>query len=195
MVNKLPDALECPVDLVLLNFIDTHLDFYHHLGFTPNMITTLSIICGLGSAFSIYRHNYGLGALLFVVAYYFDCVDGKLARKYNMHTAFGDYYDHLGDMVKFIAVIYVLYFRKGVKLKSHQRLFIPIIYVLCFLTFLQIGYQETIYARNESQSLSVFKYLASLDATPRDTIQLTRYFGNGTFILAFVLIIILWNQK
>ena len=47
MVNKIADHYECPIDKHLLKFIDMHLDLYYKLGFTPNMVTTLSIIVGL----------------------------------------------------------------------------------------------------------------------------------------------------
>ena len=31
---------------------------------------------------------------MFLLSYYFDTVDGKFARKYNMATKMGDYLDH-----------------------------------------------------------------------------------------------------
>jgi len=40
MVNKIPNKYECPPDICLLKFINTHLDIYYNLGFTTNMITT-----------------------------------------------------------------------------------------------------------------------------------------------------------
>ena len=47
MVNKLPSEQECPVDNLIMPFIDTHLGAYKALGLTPNMVTTLGLICGL----------------------------------------------------------------------------------------------------------------------------------------------------
>ncbi len=118
MVNKIPYKYECPLDICLLRFIDTHLNAYKKLNFTPNMITTIGIIFGFLSMQNIFEGNYKLAALLILIAYYFDCVDGKLARKYNMQTNFGDYYDHFGDIFKIVIVIYALYNTN--KEKFHQ---------------------------------------------------------------------------
>ena len=35
------------------------------------------------------------------VGYFFDCMDGHFARKYNMVTEFGDMYDYITDLSKF----------------------------------------------------------------------------------------------
>ena len=34
MVNKIPNKYECPLDIYLLRFIDTHLDAYKKLNFS-----------------------------------------------------------------------------------------------------------------------------------------------------------------
>ena len=98
MVNKLLDEYECPFDIYMFKFINMHLDMYYKLGFTPNMVTTLSIIFGLLAAYEIIYGNFIFAAFLVLVSYYLDCVDGKLARKYNMVSQLGDYYDHFGDL-------------------------------------------------------------------------------------------------
>ena len=41
-----------------------------------------------------------------MLGYYFDCIDGPMARKYNMVTVFGDYYDHGTDIICFTLVNY-----------------------------------------------------------------------------------------
>jgi len=190
MVNKIPDIYECPFDIYLLNFIDTHLHYYYKLNFTPNMITTISIIVGTLSAHNIYKENYKTAALLLLIAYYFDCVDGKLARKYNMQTDFGDYYDHFGDLFKTIIIIYALY-KTNPKFFNNIKL---LIIIIILLTFLHLGYQEVIYNSNESPTLSLFKKIAEKDKNPKKTIQYTRYCGCGTQMLILAIIIISWKK-
>ena len=194
MVNKLPDIYECPVDVWLLRFIDTHLAWYYHEGFTPNTVTTVSILVGMLSAFVIYHQQFALGAVLFILAYYLDCVDGKLARKYNMVTAFGDFYDHFGDVLKFILVSYALYHNNNKKMSPSQHTFKTIIIGLTCFLFLQIGYQETLYAAGDSSTLCMFKTLVSVDSRPERSIQLTKYLGQGTFVVLFSAIIFLWDK-
>lgn len=109
MVNKIDSIYECPCDIYLLKFIDTHLQYYKIIGFTPNMITSISIIFGLLSMYNIFNSNYKLAAFLLFTSYYFDYVDGKLARKYNMQTTWGDYYDHFGDIFTPLLLLFMLY--------------------------------------------------------------------------------------
>jgi hypothetical protein len=44
MVNKLLDHYECPIDVHLYKFINTHLHKYYNNGFTPNIIAILSAL-------------------------------------------------------------------------------------------------------------------------------------------------------
>ena len=193
MVNKLPEFLECPLDVLLLRFIDSHLDMVHRLGLTPNMVTLLSIMFGCLTAYMITQRKYNYAALLFLIAYYLDCVDGKLARKFGMQTDFGDALDHFGDLFKFTIVTYALYANNGRPLGRHQKFYKYILFIMSFFLFIQIGYQETIYNSEDSPTLALFRSLVQYDKNPFETIKFTRYLGNGTFILVFVLIILMWE--
>jgi phosphatidylglycerophosphate synthase len=67
---------------------------------TPNQVTALGLCFGLsvGIAFSFgTRAGLIIGAILFYLAFLFDCVDGKLARALGVQSALGDGLDHLGD--------------------------------------------------------------------------------------------------
>ena len=193
MVNKLPDHSECPVDYCLLSFIDTHLHWYYQAGFTPNMVTTLSILLGIGAAYAVQQQSYAWGALLFALAYYLDCVDGKLARRFNMVTMFGDYYDHFGDLFKFSLMLYVLYQNRQRPLSAVQQYFKYGVWFLTVMLMVHIGYSETLYPGEESVTLAPFKALVQLDTEPHRTIQWTKHFGNGTLILFVVTGILLWD--
>jgi phosphatidylglycerophosphate synthase len=189
MVNKIPDTYECQLDIYLLKFIDTHLHVYRRFNLTPNILTTFSLISGLLSAYNILNRNYGWAASWFTVAYYFDCADGKFARKYNMQTQFGDYYDHISDIFKIALVLYALYITNPGKYYRYQW----IIYVLIILSTLHLGYQEVIYGSDESPALMHAKIIASLDTKPTHTIKYTRYFGCGSLMLAIAVIILFWG--
>jgi phosphatidylglycerophosphate synthase len=67
---------------------------------TPNQVTGLGLAFGLsvGVAFSFgTRTGLVVGALLFYLAFLFDCIDGKLARALGIQSALGDGLDHLAD--------------------------------------------------------------------------------------------------
>jgi len=194
MVNKLDDIYECPVDTLLFRFIDNHLHWYRALCMTPNMVTTLALISGLYSAYLIWQRQFGKASVMFGLSYYFDCVDGKLARRYNMTTKYGDVYDHVSDLVKFFAVCLALFHNSGRRFTAKQYLFQVIIGFLLFCMILQLGYQEAVSENTSGGVLSVFEALVSLDKNPHDTIQVTKYFGNGTFILALLVIVWIWQK-
>ena len=195
MVNKLADHHECPFDIHLFKFIDGHLHIYRSLGLTPNMVTTLGLLFGLLAAYQILKGQFILAALLWLVSYYFDCVDGKLARKYNMVTKFGDYYDHICDTIKYAAILGALIKSNKKKTSTRQWTYLGIIILLILVSFVHMGYQETLYNKKEESSwLNVCTVISSRDPNPTRTIDYTKYFGCGTSIIGIALLIIIWRK-
>jgi phosphatidylglycerophosphate synthase len=195
MVNKLSDDNECPIDVRIYNFINTHLHIYYNLGFTPNSVTTFSILFGLFSAQQIVAGHFESAALLLLIAYYLDCVDGKLARKYNMITKFGDLYDHAGDLLKIIVSLSALFLSNTKKTTNKQWIYIGVFTVLAIVQCIHLGYQECIYNKQEESTiLSMWRKIVESDKTPEKTIHYTKYFGCGTWYLCFALLIILWRK-
>ena len=195
MVNKLADVYECPIDIQIYNFINTHLHLYYNSGFTPNMVTTFSILFGLWSAYQISKGHFKSAAAFMLIAYYFDCVDGKLARKYNMVTNFGDYYDHFGDLLKIVVIFYALFASNKKKITHRQWTFLSIFLGLAIIQIIHLGYQESIYNKEEESSfLNMFRKLIAADQTPEKSIHYTKYFGCGTWYLCFALLILFWRK-
>jgi hypothetical protein len=193
MVNKLNDQYENIFDIYIIKFIDSHIHIYKQLGFTPNMVTTLSLVTGIISAYMVHKKNYKLAGILFFIAYYFDCVDGKFARKYNMVTKIGDYYDHISDIIKFVLIMYVLYKDNTTRFKT----FGLIIILLMILCFYHLGCQEGVYNTynnikvTESPSLDILKPNKESSLI---NINNTKYFGCGTLFVVMSLIIFFWNN-
>ena len=76
-------------------------------GFTPNQVTTLSMLIGVGAAVAFgFGTRAGLiaGAVLLQVAFTFDCVDGQLARYTRTFTKLGAWLDSMFDRGKEYAV-------------------------------------------------------------------------------------------
>jgi phosphatidylglycerophosphate synthase len=191
MVNKIPDEYENPFDVILLKFIDSHLDFFKSLSLTPNILTTFSLICGVAAAYLIYKGHFGIASILFLIAYYFDCADGKFARKFNMTSKFGDYYDHICDVVKILLILYALY-KTNKKYFSNLILVAP---VLLLLLCIHMGYQEKVYGKDDSDSLSILKKLIEHDKHPERSIKYSKYFGCGSMFLLMAIVIFLWEKQ
>jgi phosphatidylglycerophosphate synthase len=188
MVNKIPANIDNPIDTFLYNIIDKHLDFYYKFNFTPNNITTLSLISGLLSGYAFYKDKYILSALLFILSYYFDCADGKYARKYNMVSKFGDIYDHITDVTKVGIIIFLMYNKSNIKFK---KIIGPGIILFILLT-LFLECQEKIYDKNESDIILRFNIFSKEEC--KKYIRTLRYFSPATIIIYITLVILLWQK-
>ena len=105
------------VDSIISLISEKTLPKFKKINFTPNGITTLSLIFGLLSVFLFYKKHYYSAALSYFISYIFDCTDGMYARKYNMVTKFGDYYDHIKDVIVYILLIVVFIIDKSISIK------------------------------------------------------------------------------
>jgi phosphatidylglycerophosphate synthase len=187
MVNKIQNNLDNPFDNFLYNIVDTQLDLYYKLGLTPNGITTISLIFGIISSYFFYKDNYTLAALLFIIAYYFDCADGKMARKYKMTSKFGDMYDHYSDYFKFGLLFALMYLKSKEKCK---KILIPTI-IMAVLVMIFYECQEKIYDKYESTSVFSLNIINKSNCTKY--INTLKYFGTGTFILYVTALILFWK--
>jgi len=109
-MRKITCECENPLDNILINISDYMCPYAKKYNFTPNILTTISLIfCGI-SALLLLNNYYVLAAFTYLISYYFDCMDGHFARKYNMTSYFGDLYDHISDISKGILIFSTLYY-------------------------------------------------------------------------------------
>ena len=74
-----------------------------HRGFTPNQVTTVSVLIGLAAAIAFATgERWGLvaGAVLLQLAFTTDCVDGQLARYTRQFSKLGAWLDSVFDRTK-----------------------------------------------------------------------------------------------
>jgi CDP-alcohol phosphatidyltransferase-like enzyme len=74
-----------------------------HRGFTPNQVTTVSVLIGLVAAIAFATgERWGLiaGAVLLQIAFTTDCVDGQLARYTRQFSKLGAWLDSVFDRTK-----------------------------------------------------------------------------------------------
>lgn len=62
-----------------------------------NALTALRLLCIAPCAWAIAQGQWGLAALLFVIAVITDLADGPLARRFNQASPFGGLFDHGTD--------------------------------------------------------------------------------------------------
>jgi phosphatidylglycerophosphate synthase len=184
-MRKIKEEDDNPIDNILIDLCELISPFIHRLGLTPNMITTISLFFGLATAWLLYKRQYLLACISWTAQYFFDCLDGYIARKYDQVTVFGDYYDHISDIVKLSVVLFVLYRISPIK-------FYRVLVVLTIFGILMIGHmgcQEKEYDKeDESGWLSLSKTACpnSFFKDVPSTLQYTKYFGYGTFNLVVI---------
>ncbi len=69
---------------------------------TPNQVTTLALLTGCASAAMMARGTRAdllIGALLLQVAFILDNCDGEIARRKNLRSKFGMWYDFVADFM------------------------------------------------------------------------------------------------
>jgi phosphatidylglycerophosphate synthase len=184
-MRKIPKTYENPLDNIIIDLADSLCPFFHKLGFTPNGITTLSLIFALFAAWALWKGHVWLFAILYVISYFFDCMDGHYARKYNQVTKLGDLYDHVKDIVTGLLIMWVLYYRN--KDRCNWNVWIPVIVVFVLFTglgYAHLGCQEKIYGLNQSGTLSAGKMLCPGNASKN--IRWTRWVGMGTWIVVLI---------
>ncbi|QXQ07018.1 CDP-alcohol phosphatidyltransferase family protein [Sphingosinicellaceae bacterium] len=69
------------------------------LGITPNMVTTLSTLLSIAAIPLLMTHWFAAGLACAWGMTFLDTVDGKLARVTVSYSKFGNYFDHIPDIV------------------------------------------------------------------------------------------------
>lgn len=191
-MRKIPTKFENPFDNVIISHIDRIQSHFFKLGFTPNILTTISLFCHLCSMYFFVnneRYYTFYSAIFFMLSYYFDCFDGHFARSYNMTTKFGDYYDHISDWFKTGLFIWLIctYF------KPYRYVSLLFIIIFGFLSVIHLSCQEHLYGEYNSDTLYLLKYICPtnyFNIHIHDCLNITRYIGCGTYYLIATFIII-----
>lgn len=194
-MRKLPGKFENPIDHLLISHIDSIKSHFYKLGFTPNILTTFSLLSHLLSMYFFVNNQkyYTVYSVIFFgLAYYFDCFDGHFARSYNMVTIFGDYYDHVSDWFKGLLFFWLIY----VYFKPYFYVSMAALMSVGFLTMIHMSCQENYYSNygDTSDTLHLLtKYMCPTHYFNVDIgkcLNITKYFGCGTYILVSILVLI-----
>jgi hypothetical protein len=193
-MRKIPKIYENPIDNFLIDICENTSEIAYNNGITPNMITTLSNISCIITLIFLFNLKFYLAALFFLISYYFDCMDGYVARKYKQTSKFGDYYDHISDIIKLLLVLVALYYI------NKEKFFkvIPFIIITCILQFIHLGCQELYSEYENSDFLNNLVVICPVKDNKNinnvhHSLEMTKYFGSGTFNVVMVISIIYYS--
>jgi phosphatidylglycerophosphate synthase len=71
---------------------------------SPNLISVIALLFGLGAAVAAWRGTFGVGLALWITNRVTDGLDGTVARQAERQTDFGGYLDILLDFVVYAAI-------------------------------------------------------------------------------------------
>ena len=190
--RKLPAKYENPIDNFLVSIAEKLNPIFYNLGFNPNGITTLSLIFGILFNYYYFNKKYEMAATMMMVSYFFDCMDGNFARTYNMQTKFGDYYDHIKDVLVMLVFAGILFLYNDDASLKFKIFGLVVAILITFGVMMHVGCTEKyVFAKklkniNKSGFLDNFKNTCS----KIDDMQFIRYFGCGTFNVFIALFVI-----
>jgi phosphatidylglycerophosphate synthase len=180
--RKILRSIENPLDNIFIDIAECLNPFFYNLGFTPNLLTTLSLLFSIYGVYLIGQGRYKVGSILYLIGYFFDCTDGNFARRYKMTSKYGDLYDHASDVAKAMHLFWMILNLPISSIKN--RLLLIIFFIIVHLvSFVHIGCQEKETHNSESKSISFLHHLCP----DSNYIHVTRYFGTGTAYLIICL--------
>lgn len=191
--RKIPVNYENPIDNLIIHFGRKIYPLYRKLNMTANDLTTVSLITGLISIFCLYKQHFILSALFYAISYSYDVFDGNYARTYKLVSTFGDYYDHIKDIIINILLIIVFLFFS--KFSKKGLIIISIITIILFILLnIHLACQELYVMQNDAKNNSDFLLnLLKIFPANLNHIEYFRWVGCGTFAL-WISFIILMNE-
>ena len=184
-MRKIDRSIENPLDNILLDLSEKVSPFFKKTGHTPNLITLYSAITATISMYALYNKFFYIFSANWLVAYFFDNLDGFFARKYKMVTKLGDTLDHTKDTIMWVITVIILITKY--QIPKHFILGFILIGIFCAK---HISCQQVLYKNNDiKESISI---LCSLCKTPKD-IRWTRFFGGGSLYL-FIIVLVAFSK-
>ena len=193
--NKINHKYENRVDLVLEKISYPLNALFYKLGMTPNMLTALSLIINIIGLILLIKNNYIGFTVCFMISYFFDIADGQMARRFNMVSHFGDYFDHISDSLKIVLLIIVM----GFKLPIKSFLLFLLIGVLPFgiMSAVSMGCYQRLYKKKEDSKPE--ELLDNLQPYCSFSTKIQRFivknFGQGSLMLYILSMVLLFLYK
>ena len=189
-MDNILDEYENKFDILLYQISDKLCPYAKDLGMTPNIITTLSNVFCIITLILLLKSYYIIAIFTYIISYYFDCMDGHMARKYKMFTKYGDLYDHISDIIKSLSIVMVLIYINYKKF----LVVLPVLILLFIGTNIQLGCQE-LYKNNKGKFLDFTQNMCPVkNSNDKQSIlnvmKYTKYINSGTYNIFICIIFI-----
>jgi hypothetical protein len=190
--RKISDELENPFSVLVLKMVDPMVSRMHEAGFSPNMVTTLSLVFGLLAILAVRARHPGVAAAMYLFSYYFDCLDGPIARRYDQVTHFGDLYDHGKDIIIVVWLLIEIQRQYPITWSVWLLFLLVILGAMVHMGFVESFNSICCGVANENNFLRICTrisekfYSASDCETLRKRMRITRWFSDGSFVFLII---------
>ena len=158
----------------------------------PNDITTTGLLFNLFAILSLYKLEYPLFVVFYIMGQFCDTMDGVYARLYNLETPFGHFYDHIVDSIKIGSLIYTIYiiYYRWIDIFS-----MGIIYIISILCIIHFSIKQKLYILNGKKvdmGLEYWAYIASFIGGKErleNIAKYTKYFDESSSMLYIIIIV------
>lgn len=180
-IRKVPREYENPIENLLLDLADAINPLFKSLKFTPNGLTTLSILFGMASVYYLYNYDLSRFTIFYILCYFFDVADGNYARTYNMVSDFGGKYSLIGIQIVSLMSGLVMYDKYDI---SEYPWVSIILTFLGLMTILFVTSQEKMNMNSPSSIFSLYKQF--VPEAPENMMTYIRFFGPSTSAIGFI---------
>lgn len=113
------DLYESPIDTHIFHPIGLLLvDPLRYLGLNPNQVTALSAVSACLACYYYSNDKIKEAMVCYLLSYILDCVDGRMARKYDMGSKLGAALDLTSDVFIAFILMTTIYVKKKDKLET-----------------------------------------------------------------------------
>ena len=109
----------------------------------PNFITFINTLLIIPILYNLYYNiNINIFTMLNITRAILDISDGAIARKYNMTSTFGKYFDYISDMIYWMGIFIITYY------KTERQIIIGLIIYEIYLSYEYIFRNRDIFNDN-----------------------------------------------
>lgn len=183
--RKIPRNMENPFDNLVIDICTLiNRSVNQPAWLHPNHVTAASLVTGVLAAHFAFGGRFLQSSFFVLFSYFLDCMDGNYARMYGMSTEFGDWFDHISDVTKYVLLYTAVLLTPALK-STFKVAFIVVATALMLTTAVHLGCQEQAYEKRHTDSLSMLEPLCPSPSA----IYYTKYLGMGTWVLSLVLML------
>lgn len=114
------------INVIIFKYITIPLVYFivNYTKITPNIISIISLILGMSSAYFYFTNEVFFGGLFYLISYIFDAIDGKVARIKGSGKPYGEWLDMAIDRLNLLFISTAIAYNYFVAFEDVSLLFL-----------------------------------------------------------------------